>query len=73
MVEILENFDRIVPINANKEKEKEWKRQEETKLNNQGNQHQAPPSWRTHKGGSYQGGMRHTQPANTLSWKISTH
>ena len=53
LVEILENFDRIGPINENKEKEKEWKRQEEMKLNNRGSQYQAPPSWRAQQGGSY--------------------
>ena len=72
LVEILENFDRIGPINRNTEREREWKRQEELKLHNRGNQPQAPPSWRAQQSGNHQDKMRHVQPTNVPSWQRNT-
>ena len=68
LVELLENFDRIGPINGNRETEKERRIQEETKGNYQGKQPQVQPSWRAQPGGSSQDRMRRPQPLNTSPW-----
>ena len=65
LVELLENFDRIGPINISRETQKERTVQDEIKNNHQGKQTQAQPSWRSQQGGSFQDRIRRPQSVNT--------
>ena len=73
LVELLENFDRIGPINANKEEERERKSQDEIKHNQQIIQSQMQSTWRAQPGGNPQDRIRRPQPLNTPSWQRNTH
>ena len=72
LVELLENFDRIGPINKSREIEKERRIRDEIKNKNPGKQAQAQPPWRTQRGGGFQDRVRRPQPADTSPWQRST-
>ena len=77
LVELLENFDRIGPINKSIEAERaslegEQKRLDETIYNYRVNQPQGQQSWRAQPGGNSQDRMRRPQPLNTSSWQRNT-
>ena len=68
LVELLENFDRIGPVNISGEAEKERKIQNEIKYNHQGKEPQVQPSWRAQPEGSSQDRMRRPRPLNRSSF-----
>ena len=77
LIELLENFDRIGPININREGERavverERRRIDETKYNHQISIPQGQQSWRTQAGGNFQDKTRHPQPQNTSTWQRNT-
>ena len=73
LVELLENFDRIGPINANNGERRERKSQDEIKHNQQMIQSQMQSTWRAQPGGNPQDRMRCPRPLNTPSCQRNTH
>ena len=74
LVELLENFDRIGPINMNDGREREKKMHDGIRNEFSRNQPTISPSWRTQTRGDFQDKGRHTpQHSNISSWPRNAH
>ena len=69
LVELLENFDRIGPINTNKEEAREKKTYNEAYNNHRGSRPSESGPWRLTPRGNLQDGTEHTQAQNSPSWQ----